>query len=502
MSTLRETSAPPLKTTLVALLMVAALIRFGFGSGAPVFLEGDSQSYLLPGWELAQGAGFSPELRRAPAYPFLIAASFELLGLRLDSIALAQHVLGLATVTLTFFLGRRLFGTWAGVVAGWFVALSAPQLIFERYLMTEALSGFTIALALLLAVESLVHSRHAPRARSPWLIVLAGLAIALASLTRPVAQVILPLYLAALLALLPRWRRALKAAACALLGYALLSVPWALRNLAVHETPTLAGGLGRSLIARTVKYDSLVDWKWLSETHQGRPELASRARILLYNKRAQIPSSRSVRPYQDALVRELGMSQAEAESTMRQIGLEAIGRRPVDYLLSSLLFTGQVLVGREESLASHWKQRAAKDWGEQWDDRLDALVSPVEPTPPFWPALLADRLQPARIAWLIYPLALLGIVVAARDANRRGALLLAATLLALVALSAFLDGPVPRYRYPLDPLLAVLFAGGLLQALAWLGAWRRRAAAGQPSEGVPREPLERGAELSRPLESR
>jgi hypothetical protein len=32
----------------------------------------------------------------------------------------------------------------------------------------------------------------------------------------------------------------------------------------------------------------------------------------------------------------------------------------------------------------------------------------------------------------------------------------------LLALSAFLDGPVPRFRYPLDPFIGLTEAAGLL----------------------------------------
>jgi hypothetical protein len=186
-----------------------------------------------------------------------------------------------------------------------------------------------------------------------------------------------------------------------------------------------------------------------------------------------------VRPYQDALIRDLGLTQAQADGMMREIALEAIARRPVDYLLGSLRFSGLLLVGAEERLQSHWKQRANKDWAEQWDNRLDHLVEPVapwagspgasRPGPPTAAdqqllAKLTDLYQPAHFGWLLVPLYLAGCVVAARRPLARPALLVAAVALLLLALSAFLDGPVPRYRHPVDPLLAVIAGGGLVGA--------------------------------------
>jgi 4-amino-4-deoxy-L-arabinose transferase-like glycosyltransferase len=130
-------------------------VRLIFAGTSPMFLEGDSQSYLLPGWELANGYGFSPELRRAPLYPLFIAATFRLFGPDLDVVALAQHIVGLGTVGLTYLIARRLFGTAAAILAGLAVAVSGPQLIYERYLMTEALFGCLLALAALAMVATL-----------------------------------------------------------------------------------------------------------------------------------------------------------------------------------------------------------------------------------------------------------------------------------------------------------------------------------------------------------
>jgi hypothetical protein len=340
--------------------------------------------------------------------------------------------------------------------------------------MSEALFGLLLTGASLAMVVALATGSPTVEARAPFrgpalVSLLAGGLLGLCALTRPVAQALLPIFLVACLLLLPRWRPALRTAGLALLGYLLVATPWTLRNLATHDTATAAGGLGRSLIARTVKYDNLFDWKWLSETHEVRDDLPARARMLLYRKRANIPASRSVRPYQDALTRELGLSQGQAEAQMREIAVEAIQRRPLDYLRGSLLFTGQLFLGREESFASHWKQRATKDWDEQWDDRLDPLV--ISATPEMLDAQpaaasLVDLYQPSRFAWVLGMLALIGCVAAAVVPARRPTLLLAAVVLPLLALGAFLDGPVARYRYPLDPLIAVLAAGGLVGIVA------------------------------------
>jgi 4-amino-4-deoxy-L-arabinose transferase-like glycosyltransferase len=317
------------------------------------------------------------------------------------------------------------------------------------------------------------------RARSrPGFFLLAGLLVGLAALTRPVAQGILPLFLLGILIVLPRWRPALRAAGVALVGYGLLIGPWTVRNLLAHETLSASGGLGRSLIARTVKYDTLFDWKWLSETYGEREDPDSRARMLLYRKRGNIPAGRSVRPYQDALIEELGLSQGQAEATMRDVALEAIARRPLEYVRGSLLFSGELFLGQEEPLRSHWKQRANKDWAEQWDNRIDYLVTPLTPrqieAQPF-ATTLTELYQPARVGWLLVLTFLLGCWFSLRIRKARPALLLAVVAVALLGLSAFLDGPVVRYRHPVDPLLSILAAGGLTEGLRAVASQLRRA---------------------------
>ena len=66
----------PIDALLVAgVVLVAALVRARFiSAGAPTFVTPDSDDYLWPGFALASGLGFEPELRRTPLYPIFIAA--------------------------------------------------------------------------------------------------------------------------------------------------------------------------------------------------------------------------------------------------------------------------------------------------------------------------------------------------------------------------------------------------------------------------------------------
>src|SRR5688572_10072915 len=85
----------------VVIVIAAVALRWPFiETGAPMFVTPDSESYLLPGWELAHGQGFNPELRRTPVYSVFIAGVVSAVGGNLERLATAQHLLGVLTALI------------------------------------------------------------------------------------------------------------------------------------------------------------------------------------------------------------------------------------------------------------------------------------------------------------------------------------------------------------------------------------------------------------------
>jgi 4-amino-4-deoxy-L-arabinose transferase-like glycosyltransferase len=456
--------------------LVAALLRLAFLYRAPVFLSGDSQSHYLPGFDLAHGLSFEPELRRPPGYALFVAGVITLLGEDLRALAFAQHLLGTVTALLTYALGRLTFGPAAGLVAGLLVALDGALILSEHSVMTEALFGTLLVaalVALLLGVrasrrplESGRDARAPSRAHWIWCL-LGGLLLGLASLTRPVAQILLPLVPLALLLIGRRWRPALLGSAIVGLGFLLVLGPWMIRNLAEHGSLTASGGLGRSLVARTIKYD----FGFFEDDRPAEPDdLTGQVRQFIRGKRNTIRNSRSVRSTQAGLMKELGLTQAQSDGLMRRVALAEIAERPFYYALGSLRMAGQIALGRdkEDALAPRWNDRADKDWVEQWAARIEHLVTPTAPAEQH-ELERADALvriyQPATLGPLVPLLAAVGLAAAVALAPFRPALLPGLAAVALILASAALDGPVPRYRYPVDPLLALLAAGGVLASI-------------------------------------
>ena len=134
-----------------------------------------------------------------------------------------------------------------GLVGGLLVALNGALVLAEHSLLTEALFVPVITATLVVLVAALRSGRL-------WLFALSGVLLGVATLTRPVAQGLVPLVpLGALL--VTGWsRRALVQSVVALAAFGLVLVPWMFKSAAEHDTASV-GSLGQSLVGRTARHD-------------------------------------------------------------------------------------------------------------------------------------------------------------------------------------------------------------------------------------------------------
>ncbi|MFN8636375.1 MAG: hypothetical protein U0893_21200 [Chloroflexota bacterium] len=476
---------------LVGVLAVAMFARVRFlAAGPPTFVTPDSDDYLWPGYALASGLGFEPELRRTPLYPIFIAAVLASGG-DLASIATVQHGLGVLTTALTFGLGRVAFGGLAGriagLVAGLMVALSGPLIVYEHYLMSEAVFTLVLTLALLVLAVALRSPRRG------WLVA-AGGAMALAALTRPIGQAATPVAVGLpLLLALPSWRLGVQRAATAAVGLALVLAPWTIRNLLVHGTTGAEGALGQALIGRTVRHDK--GYLYDDPAHPDPdPTRAAARRIVQQEADGGEPSGGTI----TARVRdELGLTQAQTSNLLRDLALAEIAERPSHYLQTTGEMAWELFQGRNERLLGNWRARTTRNWDKKWEPRIVALLDPDRPAEgdAYERAdAVTSFFQPWRwrspISWLFG----VGLAASLVVPRWRPALGPAAVALVMVVLAAALDGLVWRFRYPADPAIAVVAAGGLAApvALAWAAFSRYRLARGRRPDSV--EPADEGEE--------
>ena len=435
--------------------MLALVLRLAFAFRAPPFVVNDSLSYLLPGFDLLHGSGFQPILKRPPLYPLFVGGVFGALGEDTRLLVLVQHLLGVVTVLLSYGLGRVTFGVGAGLLGALLTAVSGPVIVTEHYVMSESLFTLLLLAGVLAAVLAVRAQR---RTRMLGWLALAGVVLGLAALTRPIAQLVLVLAAIWLLLMLPRWRPALSGLAVLVVAFGAVVTPWMARNLAVQGTFAIAGGSGEGLAVRTIRYEQRFDFRDPASDAVDR-QLARARRI--YRDEADDGSAFLLR---QRLIDELGVPEVEAERLMRTIALQAILKQPVYYLTGTAEMFVTTFVGRPIRLRQDWLP-----WRNiAWEDRVEHLLpapTPVEDRSFAAAEWLVTRYDPARVAPL---LALLGVVgiFAGVQAGRRSALLLGAVVVLVLFAGAALIGIEWRYRFPLDPLVNILAAGGLFALVA------------------------------------
>ena len=465
--------------------LAATLLRAAFLFRAPVFVTGDSESYLGPAFELARGLGFDLSLKRTPGYPGFIALIIAVCGEDMRALVFAQHVLGVLTATLAYVLGRLTFGFAVGLAAGLLTAVNGALVLAEHTVMTEALFVPLVIGALTALVAALRSSRA-------WLYILAGILLGVATLTRPVAQVLVPMIPMAILLVTRSWRSTVVPSAVFVGAFAAVVLPWVLWSVAEQDTATV-GSLGQTLVGRTARHDRAA-FTYYDPATDGEESDARRsaARRILQDAANRGSSGKAVHT---RLRRELQLSAAEADRLMRDLAIEAILRQPGYYVQGTLQRFWRLSLGSVERLGAYRNTSdvARERWEHAATRHLLVATTPSEERQAPVAAALISGYQPGYLGVIVPLSALVGLAAAIVRRELRPALVLGFAAFALLFTSAALVGNVSRYRFPADPLLAVLAMGGLmvlasrlqLTAQQWAGRQRWGSRYRPPRRAVP-----------------
>lgn len=238
----------------LAIFALGLGLRLDYAIRAPNHPVDDARAYARISTALYGGEGFTqgdgPGYRHlqaasnyAPGLPLLTAAIYEVGGgVNEEAARIVYALIGSLAIPLAFFLGRRLGGPGAGLIAMAPVAIYPALLEYGGMLMTEPLATTVLAGALL----SLLRATELRRSL-PW--VGAGLLLGALAMLRPEYAILIPLLPAlALLRLYRgegRFRRGLLRGPAIAFGCACLVVlPWTVRNFVVFErlVPISTGG--------------------------------------------------------------------------------------------------------------------------------------------------------------------------------------------------------------------------------------------------------------------
>ena len=228
-------------------VLTGLALRVYFVLKYPVTESGDAPFYMELAWNwLKRGIyGFpvygrlTPVDMRVPGYPAFLAAIFAFAGKSSKAAMLAQAALDVVTCFLIALIAARLAPRSsrrrAALVGLWLAALCPFTANYSAVVLTETLTIFLTALAILVLLET---DLGAPEKASDnrmlgnrWL--LSGLVVGFGTLVRPETPLLLA---AAGLVLVAKWRhpadwpKLLRAGVLMGVGLVLPLVPWAARN--------------------------------------------------------------------------------------------------------------------------------------------------------------------------------------------------------------------------------------------------------------------------------
>lgn len=242
-------------TWLVLITVSAFAIRFamtaafvGIDSPPDVAASPDQAEYDTILQQLIAGNGYTkhdatPTARRAPGTIFTLLPTYLASGGAYAFTRLTLITLSSLTCLLVGLAVARVFGRRPGLIAATLLAVMPGHAYYAMHLLSEAVFGFWLALAVYLSVLAMGR-----RERALPVFIAAGLCWGLAVLTKPQFILLAPLVVLVAVGLSLRrwsWRPALAGACCVAAAGAVV-MPWYVRNAVVLDAPGLStiGGYG------------------------------------------------------------------------------------------------------------------------------------------------------------------------------------------------------------------------------------------------------------------
>lgn len=211
-----------------------------------------------------------PDLYHAPAHPLLMGLVFAILHPSDRVAASLGLLLWMASVILTFWVARRWFGPRVAALAAAFAACNVAMLKASVLGMPYPLCAMVVLLYAVVAAPSPREEEGAPESGSDARMVGAGLVAALAAMTHYLFFFFAPVV--AFQAASSRRRRG-RAALLFAAGFAVLLLPWLIRNLRWARSPFFSFYWYEAL-AGTEDYPGDVVWRSMAAAATGPWEFA------------------------------------------------------------------------------------------------------------------------------------------------------------------------------------------------------------------------------------
>lgn len=136
------------------ILLLGLLLRLGWVAFFPAGMYADSQWYFEKAVDLSRGLGYvhdsvslQPTAAWPVGYPAFLAGVFSVTGASLSMAKLANAMLGVLSVTLTYAVAKRIFGRMVANLSALFIAI-LPGLIVYTSLVNSDLMFMTLVIGI------------------------------------------------------------------------------------------------------------------------------------------------------------------------------------------------------------------------------------------------------------------------------------------------------------------------------------------------------------------
>ena len=169
----------------IPLWIIPLILALLFFSLSETTVFPDSELYLTNALNIYKGYGNSL-MNRGPVFTFLIALSFWLFDVSIKSAFLVSRSFYLMNIVLTYFVAKKFYGKWVGLISSLLVFTSFTINNWSSYILLDHVVAFFILLFILLIFLSFEKGKYI------WFI-LAGLSLQVAFLVKETALLFLPL---------------------------------------------------------------------------------------------------------------------------------------------------------------------------------------------------------------------------------------------------------------------------------------------------------------------
>lgn len=440
------------RRAIVAIVVAGAAVRLVVMLGSDAILWGDSDVFLLAVDNIRAGRYLDHDPFRTPLYSYFLAPFLSLSSEPpMDQVIVAaQHALGVAAAVCFFLAGRLAVGAVPALAGALLFTMHTTQLFYEISILSEALFVFILSIAILV-IGRFVETPSLRRAIG------AAAVCAALTYTRPVAQWFFLVPMAFVLARpAVAWRRRLAPAAAIAVTFAALMLPWVLLNQRQFGFSGIAIGQGFGLYIRAFDIERLdppPDTRY--------PE----ARDALLEARAARRASPATYVL-NALGRRYSL--IERDAVMGGAATEAMLREPLQVAVGSLRQWQRQLSGPlgDEAICTSVEVGAyicsRRTVGYAREPFLNRPRFPNEPARAWVVRYFRYARIPITYLSVLAAFGVLALLAQPVSAAAQG-ILLALTIGYFTFLPAFAQSPQDRYRLPIDALLFILAAFGVMR---------------------------------------